>query len=193
MSMAPARQLAFALTAFALLGVASAASASASTPAPAWSLHAVSTPTNISPTRGGSIVLLATNRGAQPTDGSPVTISDELPAGLTVTEVLAHESPQENEVECTHTTGTVTCTSNSVVPGSDTDGVVVQIKVAASVTGSLPPNVATVVGGGATQASTSDAFTVSSSLSTFGLHDFGFERSDGAGSSKPRPAAVPAH
>src|SRR5664279_2212855 len=71
----------------ALMSFASVSPTLAATPAPAWSIHSVAGPTNFVP---GDISgfegykLYVTNIGGQPTDGSPVTITDTLPAGVTL-------------------------------------------------------------------------------------------------------------
>ena len=82
------RRAAFALAAaLALFGFPAAAAAA--TPAPAWGLTSLAAPTNFKPGDASNdyYQLEATNIGAEPTDGSPIVLSDTLPAGLTVTSV----------------------------------------------------------------------------------------------------------
>ena len=59
-------------------------SAGAAAPAPGWSVDTLALPSTFSAGAGDEYVVTATNVGSEPTDGSPVTITDTLPAGLTV-------------------------------------------------------------------------------------------------------------
>jgi hypothetical protein len=66
----------------AVLGVASA---TAATKAPAWQIESYAAPTNFVPDLSSGqnmYVVTATNIGGAPTDGSPVTVTIELPAGF---------------------------------------------------------------------------------------------------------------
>jgi uncharacterized repeat protein (TIGR01451 family) len=79
-----------ALLAFALLVFSAAylpAAAGAATPAPAWAISTFSSPTNFTPGSNSGTdvyVIQVTNVGSAPTNGSPVTITDILPPGLTL-------------------------------------------------------------------------------------------------------------
>ena len=80
-----------------------AGSAHAATQSPGWRMDAITTPTNFSAsaadtaeclTGGGTgefpcdaYEVYATNAGSEPTDGSPVTLTDTLPQGVTVKRV----------------------------------------------------------------------------------------------------------
>jgi len=108
------KKIAIALLALgALLVPASQASAAA---APAWRFDITSVPTNFPPvayspeTGLPEYFLLATNVGTAPTKG-PVTITDTLPAGLTLKRAYAFGSGLDGT--CTEAAPTVTC----VFPG----------------------------------------------------------------------------
>ena len=70
------------------------ASASAETPSPAWAIQALATPTNfaagepLEATKQPRYVVYASNDGGASTDQSPITVTDTLPAGITVKEVV---------------------------------------------------------------------------------------------------------
>ena len=81
--------------------LALAPSASAATPAPGWRIHSFSTPTSFSaddnerclatvgnnPPSCDAYQVTATNAGSESTDASAITLTDTLPAGLTVQRV----------------------------------------------------------------------------------------------------------
>src|ERR1700722_1392197 len=81
-----------------------AASASATTPAPGWTLNAFTAPTNFSSGDNSQCLstsklcdayqVTATDAGSEATDGGPVTITDMVPAGVTVrqTEFLSGQA-----------------------------------------------------------------------------------------------------
>jgi hypothetical protein len=174
-----------------ILGI-TATSASAETQAPVWKIIAAATPTNFVPgTEPGvdTITVMAINVGGASTDGSPVTISDSLPAGITATEARSHgntsglglqgldtyrkpfsEFPPNvggSNMQCSSTSAPVlSCTEpNRVDPG---DTLIFTIPVSVETAPSLP-NVATVSGGGAASASVSTPVTVSSALPAHGV------------------------
>src|ERR1700723_2901950 len=55
--------------------------------APGWGIDSFATPTNFSPGGSAEYTVTATNVGSLPTDGSGITLSDVLPAGLTAQSV----------------------------------------------------------------------------------------------------------
>ncbi len=109
------------------VAISAAASGAEAAPAPAWSLDSVAVPTNFAPGGLGSYQVTATDIGGVATDGSPITITDMLPAGLRV---------ERAELELNSTAGTddfgptlctadegggravVTCTIPPSVPGA---------------------------------------------------------------------------
>jgi hypothetical protein len=151
---------------FALVSLASAGRATAAViPAPALAIRTDTLPTNLVPGYvGDQVVLLVTNVGGAATAGQ-VTISDTLPRGLTVTDVIAGESPYNKPIDCTHTTTTVSCQFAETLADEGQDGLNVKIGVAteASAVGVLSAaNVADVSGGGAAPTSTTNTVTVGS-------------------------------
>ncbi len=71
--------------------VAVPAGAAIPSPGPAWAIQSVATPTNFAPgdeTGRDHYIAYLTNSGGLATDRSPITITDTLPAGLTVQEVI---------------------------------------------------------------------------------------------------------
>jgi hypothetical protein len=180
------------------LGVFSA-SAQAETQGPVWKLMAVSTPTNFKPGAkpgANSIVVEAINVGGAATDGgaggSPIVISDSLPAGLSATEaeisgeekagitgVDTYRKPftplfssgVNSNMQCSSTlTRVPSCTESNRVDPGDTLILTIPVSVEAGAGGTESlTNVATVSGGGAASASVSTPVTVSSALPAYGV------------------------
>jgi hypothetical protein len=133
----------------------SAASASADE-GPVWKVISTSEPTNLSLSQGGTVVLTAINVGG-PTDGSTVTISDSLPAGLGATSVAGYENdgPGEglevgNPLSCAEASPTFTCTYTGVMETGDALSVRLRVNVAPGASSSVV-NVGAVTGGGSEQ------------------------------------------
>jgi hypothetical protein len=165
----------------ALLVPASQASAAA---APAWRFDISSIPTNIGPGNEYSFghpeyFLLATNVGTAPTKG-PITVTDTLPAGLTLkaADGFGNGGPQGT---CTEETPTATCVFpgpiqpgefRSVSIGFDVDGTGTVLHEGDTVT-----DQAILSGGGATAAVAENTSEVSSGPAPFeflpGIPGFG--------------------
>jgi hypothetical protein len=158
--------------------------ARAVTPAPLWQIRTLTAPTNISPTKGGQLFVLASDVGGQPTDGSAVTVTDTFPVGVTPTEAVITESAfkQNGPMECPIVGQTVTCTEVTHLPALDQAQLVVDIHVSVTpgTSGTLP-NTATVSGGGAAEASANEPVTVSAQESPFALADFSTYDANAAG------------
>lgn len=164
------RKAAPALAALMVVGFLFSASASAA-PAPAWRITSIATPTNFTPGNESGLDLYelhVKNEGGGYTDGSPLTLIDHLPAGVTVEELdlpLRANGSQSNEATtfCNTTeTGelqTVTCTIPSELPESHPARLgpgeelrfLIHVKVASAAAGNLR-NVAEIEGGGAVPA-----------------------------------------
>jgi hypothetical protein len=154
--------------------VVSASPASAVTPAPAWQIRTLTSPTNISPANGAKLTVLARDVGGQPTDGSTVTVTDTLPAGVTPTEATGSEPTFTGDtMECVIAGQTVTCTyAHALPPLNETQLVLnIQVSVTPGTLGALP-NAATVSGGGAAEVTANEPITVSTQDPPFGLADF---------------------
>ncbi len=189
-----------AVLAVAALALAAAGPAAAAVPAPGWTLDSVATPTNFSPadsarclaTLSGDVTcdayqLEATNAGSQPSDGSTVTVSDTLPAGLTVQRVQFSWSGIERfgvnpltdlngrfGIECTTAGQQVTCPLSLGLPVEPDD----TLRMVISVTADDPPTpgplttTATVAGGGAPEVRTVSHNTVALAPPPFGVAGF---------------------
>jgi hypothetical protein len=120
------RRLHLLLLVVALCALPSTAASAA--PAPAWTIGSLAVPTNFSPDNASGedfYELTAINSGGAPTDGSPVMISDTLPAGLSAESVELKLSYQGSAVDFSSSicavTGspgqeTVTCTVPHEIP-----------------------------------------------------------------------------
>ncbi|MHB8242610.1 MAG: hypothetical protein ACYDHN_11520, partial [Solirubrobacteraceae bacterium] len=157
------------------------ASAEAEPPTPAWSVRSISFPTNVSPTAGGTLVLLVSNRGGAPSDGSAVTVTDTLPTGVTPVSAIEKEPTFTGYLESCPITGqTITCTyENPSQPGVRELGVepflvAVKLAVAPGTGSGFLANEANVSGGGAPASSTqpSEGIFVDANEAAFGIADF---------------------
>jgi hypothetical protein len=133
---------------------------------PQWTVTAVSTPTNFTAgDKSGEAYfnVIVQDTGDAPDNGGAVTITDTLPAGLTLAgEASGFEelSGGANELTCVG----LTCTYSGEVPIDDTLKLTIHVDVEPSAaTGEM--NTVTVSGGGAPEASTSVPITVSSTPS----------------------------
>jgi hypothetical protein len=125
--------------------------------------------------------LTVRNSGSGPTDGSPITITDTLPKGLTATKIEAMEFREgesvaegaRGEVELPCSVPTVSCVYEKALQPGDELRVRVFVDVAAG-TGSPVVNSVSVSGGGTPEAST----VQSNAVATAALSEavpFGFE------------------
>jgi hypothetical protein len=166
----------------ALLVPASQASAEA---APAWRFDILPIPTNFEPgsaaleyTTVPQYLLLASNVGTAPTKGA-VTITDTLPAGLTVT--TAHPLRPAEESTCTYDTSTVTCVFSPPIRPGEITGASIGVEVDGTGTilheGDTVTDQAILSGGGATAAVAENTTEVSSTPAPFeflqGIPGFG--------------------
>lgn len=181
------------LLAVCALGIFTAA-AQAETQGPVWKIIAAPNPTNFKPGAQPGvdmIVVEAVNVGGASTDGSPVTISDSLPTGLTAVEVekfgrnygiagldtyrkAFSEFPQSNasNMHCSPTSAPApSCTESDRVDPGDT--LILSIPVSVAMGPSTITNVATVTGGGAASASVSTPVTIGSALPAYGVAEGG--------------------
>ena len=147
------------------------ASATAAEPAPAWSLKAMSYPTNfVQGTIGTSItppgyLLSAVNVGGAPTAGT-FTVSDVLPSGIVPQVVSGKSSKKALPMTCAISGQKVTCTgSEPLQPGER-----VEVKIAVKVvTSEFVSNEVAVSGGGAAVASVVTETAVTTQLPSFGF------------------------
>jgi hypothetical protein len=166
---------------------ACASSAGAAVGRPAWSIHMLAEPTDFAPddsTGADGYKIYVTNVGSQPTDGTPVTITDTLPPGLTITEPITYEiaavtgeeymdhySQENGRVQCTKSP--VQCTYSGVIPAGDVMEMEVRVATGSSVQGSVT-NAVTVTGGGLAASSLGIENEVTPTVAGFGITDFNF-------------------
>ncbi len=138
----------------------------ASPPTPAWSITATSQPTNFA---SGSMhqqyqyLITIANVGSGPTDGSDVTVTDTLPAGLTPV-------PQGG---CTISGQTITCIlEGGVFEPGDIVYREIGLEEVASIAEGTGINTVSVSGGGALSATITEPTVISSTAAPFGLASF---------------------
>jgi uncharacterized repeat protein (TIGR01451 family) len=148
-SLAPARALAFA-------------------DSPAWTVSAIARPTDfVAGDHGGNdfYEVTVTNTGDAPSNGSTVTITDTLPAGLAP---AAGVSGTELLAAAPLSCAGLTCTYSGIVAAGDTLTIRIPVNVE-SFTSSGETNVVNVVGGGASEASVTTPVMTSSVFPGFGI------------------------
>jgi hypothetical protein len=157
--------------------------AAAAIPAPAWTISSTAIPTNFAPGSGDNLYALTViNSGGSVADASvePITVTDALPPGLEAIEIAALDKQQSS--------GSTTCTLPSLVcsfAGTIEPGRFVTVYVLVRVLGGAQPqetNLATVSGGGAPSASTSEQTPISSTPAGFGIQSFAFATPESDGS-----------
>ena len=168
-----------------------APAASAANPEPAWSIQASSAPSNFEPGDESGVATyeaFITNSGAEATDGSPITITDTLPAGLEVKSVgslLTTRQPFGGfgvpcKTETLGETSTVTCTLEETLPGGEEPAKVfpseqlllrIHVKVPPTASGQLV-NQLEVTGGGAEPVTAVSHNQASTEEATAGFQEF---------------------
>jgi uncharacterized repeat protein (TIGR01451 family) len=173
--------LSFALALLGVLGIG-AAPALASEGGPQWTVTAVSAPTNFAPgdeSGDDAYRVTLTNTGGSSSDGTPVTIADTLPEGLTLDRQGATGFELKGGAgvggvpgygeEGTHLSCEgLTCTFSGVVIPQETLFVTIPVDVAAGEAETVT-NVVRVSGGGAPEASVSTPTAISSTKAGFGI------------------------
>ena len=198
---------ALALATPALLWALAAPALAATSPAPHWTITSTAGPTIFTPgareecglvgeNTCDSYTLIATNSGGAATDGSPITIADTLPAGVvvapevvgnTVTGVDWAQSQIGEPLECTVVP--LQCVDERPVAPDGTLQMTIKVEVTAA-TGTVS-NEASVSGGGADPASTTEQTEIGAAIAPFGAHGFGFETTALDGSAETGAAAHP--
>jgi hypothetical protein len=143
-------------------------------------------------------VVIATNVGSKATDGSPITVTDVLPAGLTVNPTPAKpglssfynlRNERDGQSPCTDGPP-VTCTATEVVQPGDA----LRLTVPVDVDAGAPPlvtNQVSVSGGGALGASDSVQTPVSSDPAPFAIQTLRNTFSDAGGAATSQAGAHP--
>ncbi len=189
--------LTFAL--IALPGACLPAAAGAAAPGPAWKIvAAVPALTNLEPgdSSGKSVyTVVVTNVGSVSTDGSPFTVTDELPEGLTLNtspsglaEFKMFDNGEANFYPCD--ASSVSCSGETIVRPGEQLYMYLPVNVAADAPPVLTTR-ATVTGGGAPGDSDSVQMTVGSDSAPFGIEGFEAALLDGGGGPETRAGAHP--
>jgi uncharacterized repeat protein (TIGR01451 family) len=169
-----------------LLSLLLVASAAATAGEPQLSVSAVSRPTDLVP--GGqsgedAFVITVTNTGSAPTTGAPITITDELPSGLsapggTTAEDTLRVVENAPEARFSKDCGPRSCVYDNAVVAGDTLTITIPVNVAASPPSSCSvpagavscvTNVVRVSGGGAVATSVEVPTVVSAAPAPFGI------------------------
>jgi hypothetical protein len=130
---------------------------------PVWKLYGLTAPTNLKPgTNESQIILQAVNVGGASTHG-PFTITDTLPAGLSVVEARYNGGQL-----CSVSGQAVTCSVDEPIAPGELVPVDIHVDVDQGASGTLL-NEAEVEGGGTTPASSVLPIEVTSALPTFGF------------------------
>jgi hypothetical protein len=164
-----------------LMAALAPASASAAG-APAWRIMSVSEPTNLAPGEQGKLLLWVVNVGAGSSDGSAITVTDTLPAGLTAGGISGRDTYKEQKNlaiggggepgwSCVSSPALGQCSyAGTPVDPGDVLLITVGVGVGAGVgEGSSLANQVSVSGGGAPSAFVSSPVTVSSQAAGFGF------------------------
>jgi hypothetical protein len=175
----------------------SASSAIASTPAPALTVISVAGPTNFAPgsSRTDIYSVRVTNTGGAPTDGSPITITDNLPPGLTLDPVgggnteFYGEDDFGNSSQCS-AGPPITCTLSTALPPDTSEFMFVPVDIAPGASATVTNHVS-VSGGGAPDASTAETTPISSALAGFGFQDASSEILNADGSADTQAGSHP--
>ncbi len=158
-------------------GMLGAPGASAVAPGPGLRIEAVAGPTVFSSEHGSDTYLLTVrNSGSEPTDGSPIVVSDELPRGLKTVLIEGAYGPAGAQKPLSCVRSTVTCTLNAPLLPGESLNVGVGVEVAPGTVGPVT-NSAFASGGGAPSASTNVETAIGtaaeSAAEPFGLASIG--------------------
>lgn len=180
-----ARRLAAGLGAAVALGLAAAPAQAATVPA--WDLSVAAVPTHLAPGETGKLAVRAFDVGSAAPDGSPITLTVRLPAGVTFTGPVAGCSAVDQLVTCTPTVagggyGTDVFTAPTLLPVAVDAGMAVGD---ADVT-------ATVSGGGAVGTETlTQPVRIDPQPARFGVDSFHAEVFDEEGDEETRAGVHP--
>jgi hypothetical protein len=173
------------------LGMLGAAESSAATAAPHWVITSSSAPTYFEPGDAADhYTLIAMNDGSTATDGSPVTVTDALPAGVTPTAISGVAGPEANEeLECE--IGAVSCGLSRPVEAGELLVVTVKVSVGGGTQAGEEVNRAEVSGGGAASGSVSDPTRIGLASAPFGVSSFTVKLTDTSGSADTEAGSHP--
>jgi hypothetical protein len=183
------------------------ATAAAAPASPHWSILSESQPTyfQAGETSDAYVLIVRNDGGAPTTRGSVVTIADDLPQGVTATNVTAAGEAANGrgpryELECPPEAEIVTCTyeegldSEGTEQGRVLSGTTIVMTIAVSVgegLSELEPNVATVSGGGAPSARIEERTSIESAPVPFGVSFFDVESASEDGEADTQAGSHP--
>jgi hypothetical protein len=132
------------------VGVSSALPA---TPSPGYLVESIALPSVFEPecftcTNQNKYEIVVTNSGSRPSDGSPITIVDTLPAGVTSSQVEGMVGRSEEAFSCSASGESARCVYGGVLPAGEVLVLKVDVEVEPGVSGSVT-NAVQVSGGGA--------------------------------------------
>ncbi len=142
----------------------------ASAQTPWWQINSETVPGNLAPGGEGTLQVVVSNLGDAPIDGSknPVVITNQLPAGLSATNIsglISNGTPVECDL------ATLRCTFKGVLNPYERTTVAITVKVAPEIVESLSDEVS-VEGGGAQKAARTLRVPVSGTVPSFGVSDY---------------------
>jgi uncharacterized repeat protein (TIGR01451 family) len=142
-----------------------ASSAALAAEPPVWAITSVSDPTHVAPGGEAELMLTATNIGGSSTDGTQVTVSDVLPAGLTLTSISGQDNYAETIMTCV-STPVPSCHETAPILTGDTLVLAVTVHAESGLAVASVVNQASVTGGGAVGISTSNPVIISATPAT---------------------------
>jgi uncharacterized repeat protein (TIGR01451 family) len=162
-------------------------------PGAAWKISLLAEPTNLSLTHSSAgepadqYLTVLTNTGTTPSSG-PITLTDKLPAGITIA-----RAPNSSGWVCTESeAGTlVTCRYGGVVPALGQSTVLTLPVSVAVPPGVVLTNRVIISGGGASVATASRATQAGGAVPPFGFLDFSLQASDASGAPDTRAGGHP--
>jgi hypothetical protein len=167
-------------------------------PAPAWTVTSVAGPTNFAPndSSGNDVyVVRATNLGGVATDGTPITLTDTLPPGITLNPTggpfggLVGKDDSEGELSCSPGPP-ITCTDGGIQQPDQSVTMYVPVDVAPG-TATPVTNEVSVSGGGAPSASATESTPVTSEPAGFGFQSAYGSLLDAAGAPATQAGSHP--
>ncbi|MGA7705628.1 MAG: hypothetical protein WB998_12115 [Solirubrobacteraceae bacterium] len=163
------------------LTLTGASAASAYAQDPVWAVSSSSSPTNFAPgdeTGDDKYVLTVVDTGGESDAGSPIEVSDTLPAGITASAVSGEDLGNGHTLACKSTPNPVCTYEGFEMASGDVLRIEVTVKVSAIVGPPVTNSVSVSGGGAATTAQAEDPTTISSSDAGFGISNFAATWSD---------------
>jgi hypothetical protein len=174
-----------------LVALAIQSSAQAAAPAAWWRLSARPAPSYLPGTGEAKLILSATNLGNAPTSG-PVTITDELPANVQATAIVAHAELEATTTFCEGPPSSPhepSCTYEKALEPYERIEIELTVKTSGAHTGEL--NTLSVSGGGAPGRTLSRPLRVSAEPVPFGLEKVELVPEEAGGAPDTQAGSIP--